>query len=321
MNMMNKWIAVALLILSLPTLTISLAAEKHSHEHGSAGDTEHEAMDKTVYTCPMHPEVLSNVPGSCPKCGMKLVEKDKKHAHAEPTITASFRTDGLLTVGRPVQVTVKLLKKDGIPVLLSDLRVAHTKKIHLLIIDTSLTDYHHEHPVATDTDGEYTFTITPQKPGPYRVWVDLLPEESGIQEYVMADIESPKTGEPLTDRKITNRADLDGLTYSLSWDQTEIVKGRAVMGKLTIADANGQPFKQLEPVMGAYAHIVGFSEDFKKVVHIHPMGKEPENATDRGGPELEFHLVPEDSGFIRLFAQVMIHGESKFVPFGIEVNP
>jgi len=28
----------------------------------------------TIYTCPMHPEVESSVPGKCPKCGMDLVE-------------------------------------------------------------------------------------------------------------------------------------------------------------------------------------------------------------------------------------------------------
>ncbi len=27
------------------------------------------------YTCPMHPEVVQDSPGNCPKCGMKLVEK------------------------------------------------------------------------------------------------------------------------------------------------------------------------------------------------------------------------------------------------------
>ena len=26
-----------------------------------------------VYVCPMHPEVVSDEPGSCPKCGMKLL--------------------------------------------------------------------------------------------------------------------------------------------------------------------------------------------------------------------------------------------------------
>lgn len=27
------------------------------------------------YTCPMHPEVVSDAPGKCPKCGMNLVKK------------------------------------------------------------------------------------------------------------------------------------------------------------------------------------------------------------------------------------------------------
>jgi hypothetical protein len=29
----------------------------------------------TTYTCTMHPEVTSNKPGKCPKCGMDLVKK------------------------------------------------------------------------------------------------------------------------------------------------------------------------------------------------------------------------------------------------------
>lgn len=30
---------------------------------------------KTMYTCPMHPEVQQAAPGKCPKCGMDLVAK------------------------------------------------------------------------------------------------------------------------------------------------------------------------------------------------------------------------------------------------------
>ena len=30
---------------------------------------------ETIYTCPMHPEVTSDKPGQCPKCGMTLVKK------------------------------------------------------------------------------------------------------------------------------------------------------------------------------------------------------------------------------------------------------
>jgi hypothetical protein len=46
------------------------------HDHppslssGVAGKREHEKKQK--YTCPMHPDVVANHPGNCPKCGMKL---------------------------------------------------------------------------------------------------------------------------------------------------------------------------------------------------------------------------------------------------------
>jgi hypothetical protein len=43
------------------------------HKHAQ----QHEVMQK--YTCPMHPEVINDHPGNCPKCGMKLVPlKEKK---------------------------------------------------------------------------------------------------------------------------------------------------------------------------------------------------------------------------------------------------
>jgi len=35
-----------------------------------------ETQKKVVYTCPMHPEVLSDTAGTCSKCGMALVVKE-----------------------------------------------------------------------------------------------------------------------------------------------------------------------------------------------------------------------------------------------------
>ena len=44
-------------------------------------------MKKTIYTCPMHPEVQQEKPGRCPKCGMSLVPKEvetKEDEEPEP---------------------------------------------------------------------------------------------------------------------------------------------------------------------------------------------------------------------------------------------
>jgi Ni,Fe-hydrogenase III large subunit len=57
------------------------AKSKHTgHDHGHAKHAAAEAP--TQYTCPMHPEVVSDEPGSCPKCGMFLVPVDAKDEHA-----------------------------------------------------------------------------------------------------------------------------------------------------------------------------------------------------------------------------------------------
>ncbi len=41
------------------------------------------ANEKTVYTCPMHPEIKQEGPGSCPKCGMDLVPEKGENVSDE----------------------------------------------------------------------------------------------------------------------------------------------------------------------------------------------------------------------------------------------
>src|SRR6184192_2731650 len=44
-----------------------------AEKHDDHSNHHHVNADPTIYTCPMHPEVRSTSPGTCPKCGMKLV--------------------------------------------------------------------------------------------------------------------------------------------------------------------------------------------------------------------------------------------------------
>ncbi|WP_298117456.1 heavy metal translocating P-type ATPase [Flavobacterium sp.] len=43
------------------------------------------ASSKTLYTCPMHPEVISETPGSCPICGMDLVPMEPSESEDQRT--------------------------------------------------------------------------------------------------------------------------------------------------------------------------------------------------------------------------------------------
>ena len=277
------------------------------------------------YQCPMK-DFTGEKPGKCPECGMMLKAvtptaggEHAGHGAKAPTTTLAFPSAQPLVVGKKADVTLRLTKKDGSPVTPDDLEVAHTERIHLLIVDPSLTDYHHEHPKAAGKPGEYVFSFTPRKPGPYRVWADLVPTADKEQEYVIADLPADTKAEPLSARAETMTTKIDGLTYALTF-KGPIKVGDAALGTLTVTDAQGKVFPSLEPIMGAYAHLVGFSEDYKTIAHIHPMGEEPTKETDRGAGKLDFHIAPEQPGTLRLFAQVQIGGVSKFAPFTLKIE-
>ena len=64
----SKWIRSALIALALGVALLGVTGCKTSAPSESGAHAQQ-------YTCLMHPEVVKDAPGDCPKCGMKLVEK------------------------------------------------------------------------------------------------------------------------------------------------------------------------------------------------------------------------------------------------------
>lgn len=55
-----------------------------AHEAVASADGASEAEAAPRWTCPMHPEVLRDGPGSCPICGMHLIEKKDAPPGGQP---------------------------------------------------------------------------------------------------------------------------------------------------------------------------------------------------------------------------------------------
>src|SRR5206468_626252 len=82
--MRKKFVVLIVSAAALAMNTTAIAQNaggEHYHEH------EQEKKKKQKYTCPMHPEVVIDHPGNCPKCGMKLVPVAEKK-RSTPNLTS-----------------------------------------------------------------------------------------------------------------------------------------------------------------------------------------------------------------------------------------
>lgn len=238
-------------------------------------------------------------------------------AHAEePELVITPITPSELKAGEENEVILFIQDKEAKPVDILQFEVVHTQPVHLLIVDPRLNDYHHEHPVQKAT-GQYEFSFTPQTACSYRMWADVQLKGS-YQHYIPVDLKGAEECNEPIDKKVNLEASSQGYDFKLELEG-DLKAGEAVMANLSISK-DGQHVDFLEPVMGAFAHMVGFYEDYESIAHIHPMGKGPAEATERGGPTLRFHIEPERAGYLKLFAQVQLDKKQVFAPFGVLIE-
>ena len=65
-----------LILTAFSAIVFSITACNSETKSESAGtDTTTIHTAGMTYTCSMHPEVVSDKPGKCPKCNMDLIEK------------------------------------------------------------------------------------------------------------------------------------------------------------------------------------------------------------------------------------------------------
>lgn len=242
-------------------------------------------------------------------------------AAASP-VALTLKTEVAPTAGREVRVTLRMTTANNKPIAPEDLVVMHTRKLHLLLADPSLTDYQHVHPEPTKVAGEWSFAFTPKLGGIYRVFADFTPAATNRSLYSNVDL--VVAGAPLSapERAAAMAPSWtglrDGYRFDLAPATSTVRAGQATDLKFTVTNTTGGAVG-LEPVMDAYAHLVAFDTTRSGFAHLHPMDSDPAVAPDSLKPTLSFKITIPTAGRYVIWAQLKIDGREKFVPFWFDV--
>jgi hypothetical protein len=222
------------------------------------------------------------------------------------------------TKDAPIDFTLTLRTASGKPIGPADLLVAHTRKLHLLIADPTLSDYQHIHPEPGRRDGEWKFQVTPNRSGVYRVFADFTPAATQRGLYASADFTVPGSV-PTVIQQVNTTWQQGGFVFTLDLPPV-LHAGQTADLKFRIESQGAvkRPVP-LQPVMGAFAHLVAFDDARSGFAHLHPKEIDLSQPPDKLRPELNFKVTIPRSGRYVVWAQVNLDGNELFVPFWIEV--
>lgn len=263
-----------------------------------------------TFWCPMHPDVRSGMPGTCPLCSMALVA-------IPPPRIGEYRMDVALTPARggAGMSALRLVIRDpetGAPV--PSFATVHERPFHLFIVSRTLDYFAHVHP---EPAGEGTFVLThAAPPGEYMLIADFLPH-GGVSQTLQRAVVAPGGAAAVMAPVPVPAAGpaeqvVDGLRVRL--EAGDLAPRKAARLQFTVTDAvTGEPVTDLEPFLGAAAHLLMVRADLTEAVHGHP--EEPATAA----PSVTFNPLLPAAGTYKLWVQLQRRGRVVTAPFVVQV--
>ncbi len=242
----------------------------------------------------------------------------------KPTLKMELLWDNEPLAGRKISGTVRLRRiSDGETVAKDALHPVQGQIVHLMLIDTSLTDYQHVHPQPSESPYAFNFTFSPKFNSSYKAWAYVTPlpaRKEEISNGWVGEVESS-----FVDRRISYTASIEGYNFTLSFDNPPKFN-QPLAGKINIVDRDKKPAKWKIPPPKEFANIIGFYDDNRHIVHIYPKTVQPSISKTTGrfetesGPDVEFSMTPPQAGFMKMFVQVTLNGKEIIVPFAFNIE-
>ncbi|BDI30355.1 hypothetical protein CCAX7_24060 [Capsulimonas corticalis] len=207
---------------------------------------------------------------------------------------------------------------------ITDFETVHEKKMHFIMVRDDLGDFSHEHPVL-QPDGTFTHTTTFPTSGTWRLYADMAPKNAGAQLATASiDVSGPAPSPftltapapPVSKGAPLAAAQDDEIQATLSAPLLAARQDANLTVQLT--DKLGAPVTQLEPWLGAPAHMVLISQRSHAFVHSHPADW---GAGDQARAQLHFVLRLPESGLYRGWLQFQRAGVLHTLPFTVRVAP
>jgi hypothetical protein len=260
------------------------------------------------YVCPMDKDVRSDKPGTCPRCGMKLVlgiPDDVEYPLELKINPKAFRA------GEKVQFTFRVVDPKTSKTV-NHFEIVHDKFFHMFIASQDLQFFRHEHPVP-QPDGTFEFNMIFPKPGMYRVAGDFYPA-GGTPQLVARTVIVP--GAPGTEVPIV-QPDLKpelGVSHCANID-VELVMDppQPVAGMKTLLFFKITPADGLEQYLSAWGHMLVASDDLIDLIHDHPFIAD-------GGPQMQFNIIFPRAHTYRIWVQFQRKGVVNTASFNVPVS-
>jgi hypothetical protein len=185
----------------------------------------------------------------------------------------------------------------------------------MFVVDEALRDYQHVHPEPTEQQGVFRFDFTPHTNRNHRIWIEYTPVGYDIPERHHVDIAAEHRSAIVAYAVPPNqRTQIDGMvaTWHIN-PETPLQQGKECIVTIHLTDLHDNPITDLQQVMGATAHMVGFTKDGNGFIHAHPIETDDPSL-------LQFHIKPEHAGAARFFVQVNRGGEDTYIPFSRQIK-
>ena len=256
------------------------------------------------FYCPTHPDQRADTAVLCGVCARPMVKLPPPRFDTYPV---DFRVTAT-TAGARLRLAVQDPRRGSTA---RTFAIVHERPMHLFVVSEGLDYFAHEHPLQ-QPDGVFMIDLTLPKAGPYMAIAEFLPEggtPQTFQQMFTTGAAFGGTAAPAIDLAPKNAG---GVRVIL--DPSKVKAGETQPLVVRIEDAaTGARVTELQPYLGAAAHLLLVSADLTEAIHGHP--DEP-----FAEPGVTFTPLVPRPGRYKAWVQFQRGGTVSTVSFVIEVR-